>query len=36
MENRHALVVDTRLSLATGTAEREPALEMWRTAPAIE
>jgi hypothetical protein len=28
MENRHALVVDTRLSLATGTAEREPAREM--------
>ena len=23
MENRHALVVDTRLTLATGTAERE-------------
>jgi hypothetical protein len=28
MENRHALAVDTRLSLATGTAEREAALEM--------
>src|SRR6201988_1974829 len=28
MENRHALVVDTRQSLATGTAEREAALEM--------
>jgi transposase len=28
MENRHALVVDTRLSLATGTAEREAALDM--------
>ena len=28
MENRHALVIDTRLSLATGTAEREAALEM--------
>jgi transposase len=28
MENRHALVVDTRLTLATGTAEREAALEM--------
>jgi hypothetical protein len=26
MENRHALVVDTRLTLATGTAEREAAL----------
>src|SRR6201988_939496 len=28
MENRHALVIDTRLPLATGTAEREAALEM--------
>src|SRR5437762_3526212 len=28
MENRHALVVDTRLTLATGTAEREAALEL--------
>jgi IS5 family transposase len=28
MENRHVLVVDTRLTLATGTAEREAALEM--------
>jgi len=28
MENRHALVGDTRLSLATGMAEREAALEM--------
>ena len=28
MENRHALVVDTRLTLATGTAEREAALAM--------
>ena len=28
MENRHALVVDTRLTLAKGTAEREAALEM--------
>ena len=28
MENRHALVVDTRLTLATGTAEREAVLEM--------
>ena len=27
-ENRHALVVDARLTLATGTAEREAALEM--------
>jgi len=28
MENRHGLVVDGRLTLATGTAEREAALEM--------
>src|SRR5437879_8960476 len=28
MENRHALVVDTRLSLAAGRADREAALEM--------
>jgi hypothetical protein len=28
IENRHALVVDTRLTLATGTAEPEAALEM--------
>ena len=28
MENRHALVVDTRLTLATGMAERAAALEM--------
>jgi len=28
MENRHALVADTRLALATGTAEREAALDM--------
>jgi hypothetical protein len=28
MENRHALVVDTRLTLATGTAERAAALEI--------
>ena len=28
IENRHALVVNTRLTLATGTAEREAALEM--------
>lgn len=27
MENRNGLVVDTRLTLATGTAEREAALE---------
>ena len=27
MENRHALVADARLTLATGTAEREAALE---------
>ena len=28
MENRHGLLVDTRLTLATGTAERDAALEM--------
>ena len=28
MENRHSLAVDTRLTLATGTAEREAALAM--------
>jgi len=28
MENRHGLVVNTRLTLATGTAEREAAVEM--------
>jgi IS5 family transposase len=28
MENRHGLVVDTRLTLATGTAEREAAVSM--------
>ena len=33
MENRHALVVDTRLTLATGTAEREAALEMAANRP---
>ncbi len=30
MENRHSLAVDTRLRLATGTAEREAALAMVR------
>ncbi len=33
MENRHALPVDTRLTLATGTAEREAALEMAAARP---
>ena len=33
MENRHALVVDTRLTQATGTAEREAALEMVAARP---
>jgi hypothetical protein len=33
MENRHALAVDTRLSLATGTAERETGLEMVAARP---
>jgi hypothetical protein len=28
MENRHGLAVDTRLTMATGTAEREAALAM--------
>lgn len=31
MENRHGLVVQTRLTQATGTAEREASLEMVRT-----
>jgi len=30
MENRHGLVVETRLTKATGTAEREASLEMLR------
>src|SRR5215470_6480086 len=33
MENRHALVVDTELTLATGTAERAAALEMVAARP---
>jgi transposase len=33
MENRHGLVIDTRLTLATGRAEREAALEMVSTLP---
>jgi transposase len=33
MENRHALVVDARLTLAIGTAEREAALEMVTAGP---
>jgi transposase len=33
MENRHALVVDARLTPATGTAEREAALEMVAARP---
>lgn len=33
MENRHALVVDARLTLATGTAEREAALAMAAARP---
>ncbi len=33
MENRHALAVDTRLTLATGTAEREAALDMVAARP---
>jgi hypothetical protein len=34
MEDRHAVVVDTRLSLATGTAERQAALDMVAARPA--
>jgi transposase len=33
MENRHGLVVDTRLTQATGTAEREAALAMAEEVP---
>jgi transposase len=33
MENRHGLVVNTRLTLATGTAEREAALALVRERP---
>jgi transposase len=33
MENRNGLVVDTRLSLATGTAEREAAVDMAAARP---
>ena len=33
MENRHGLAVDTRLTLATGTAEREAALAMAKARP---
>jgi transposase len=33
MENRHALVVDARLTLATGTAERAAGLEMIAARP---
>jgi Transposase DDE domain len=33
VENRHALVVDTRLTLATGTAEREAVLDMVAARP---
>ncbi len=33
MENRNGLVVDSRLSLATGTAEREAALDMASARP---
>src|ERR1700738_2456465 len=33
MENRHALVVDTRLTMATGTAERAAGLEMMAARP---
>ncbi len=33
MENRHGLAVDTRLTTATGTAEREAALAMAAARP---
>jgi transposase len=33
MENRHALVVDARVTLATGTAERDAALDMLDARP---
>ncbi len=33
MENRHGLAVDARLTRATGTAEREAALDMIRARP---
>lgn len=33
MENRNGLVVDSRLTQATGTAEREAALEMVENLP---
>jgi IS5 family transposase len=33
MENRHGLVVDTRVTQATGTAEREAALAMAEAIP---
>jgi transposase len=35
MENRNGLVVDSRLTLATGTAEREAALEMVEDLPGV-
>jgi transposase len=35
MENRHGLVVDATLTLATGTAEREAALRMAATIPGL-
>jgi transposase len=35
MENRNGLVVDSRLTLATGTAEREAALEMVEGLPGV-
>jgi hypothetical protein len=33
MENRNGLVVDTRVSLANGTAERKAAIEMVENVP---
>jgi hypothetical protein len=34
MENRNAVVVDTRTTTATGTAEREAAVAMLKAMPA--
>jgi hypothetical protein len=33
MEHRHALVIDTRVTQATGTAEREAAVAMAEAIP---
>ena len=36
MENRHSWVVDTRVTQATGTAEREAALAMAEAMPGLQ